>query len=97
MSEAKAGLEPLVVTTAHRGVFFGYGRAGDGDTIELKDGRMCVYWTAECRGVFGLAEHGPRNGCRIGPAVPRLILRGVTAVMSATKQAAEAWEKQIWS
>jgi hypothetical protein len=89
--------QPLVVTTQHRGVFFGYGDASDADTIRLTDARMCVYWSANVKGVLGLAVTGPKSGCKIGPAIPAITLRGVTAVMEATPEAVEAWEKSTWS
>ena len=89
--------KPLIVTTEHRGVFFGYGVPSDKPTIELENARMCVYWTTEMKGVFGLAARGPQPGCRIGPAVAKIILRDVTAVVEASLQAAAQWEKDIWS
>ena len=55
------------------------------------------YWTTEMKGVFGLATRGPQSGCRIGPSVPSLILRNVTAVMEVSPEAAANWEKEIWS
>jgi hypothetical protein len=98
MKENKTdGVKALVVTTAHRGVFFGYGTPSDAATIVLERARMCVYWSAELKGVCGLAAQGPSKSCRIGPAVPRLTLREVTAVMEATEDAAKNWEKELWS
>lgn len=88
--------QPLLVTTSHRGVFFGYGQPTAEPTIRLERARMCVYWTSECQGVLGLATGGPRSGCRIGPAVPSILLRDVTSVTEVTKEATEAWEKGMW-
>jgi hypothetical protein len=89
--------KPLLVTTAHKGVFFGYGKRTDAPTIELTNARMCVYWTADLHGVFGLASRGPGNGCKIGPSVSSITVRDVTAVLECTDIAARAWEKEIWS
>ena len=88
---------PLLVTTAHRGVFFGYGQPGDAETIALTQARMCVYWSADMRGVMGLAAQGPSKSCKIGPAVPSLILRNVTAVIECTAEAAKRWEEGPWT
>ena len=88
---------PLLVTTAHRGVFFGYGQPGDAETITLTQARMCVYWSADMRGVMGLAAQGPSKSCKIGPAVPSLILRNVTAVVACTAEAATRWEEGPWT
>ena len=43
--------EKVVVTTAHRGVFFGEVLEYDlaAKTITLKDSRVIVYWPAEVR------------------------------------------------
>lgn len=90
-------VKALVVTTEHRGVFFGYGEPTDADTIKLEDVRMCVYWPEQNHGVLGLAAQGPLKGAKIGPAVPVATIRGVTAVFECTAEAAAAWESEPWS
>ena len=96
---AKATTTPVVVTTAHRGVFFGYlnGEPTDAPTVRIKRARMCVYWSADVRGVLGLAATGPTKGCRITAAVPAITVRDVTSVMEASEDAAKAWETVVWS
>ena len=89
--------QPLLVTTQHKGVFFGYGERSDASTIELTKARMAIYWSSDCRGVLGLATTGPTKGCKIGPAVNVITLRDVTAVVEVTEEAASAWEKQPWN
>lgn len=86
----------LVVTTAHKGVFFGYGITSDSPTIELENARMCVYWPEGNRGVVGLAKNGPLKGAKVGPAAPKIILRDVTAIMEATEEAIRKWESEPW-
>jgi hypothetical protein len=86
----------LIVTTAHKGVFFGYGEPSDNPTITLENARMCVYWPQETHGVLGLASLGPIKGSRISPAAPSVILRDVTAVMEVSPAAQVNWEKGIW-
>jgi hypothetical protein len=86
----------VVVTTEHRGVFFGYATES-GSTMTLKEARMCLYWSADVKGVLGLAVTGPNKSCRIGPAVPSLRLDKVTAVAEATPEAEAAWLKGFWS
>lgn len=91
-------LRPVVVTTVHRGVFFGYTSADAGaDPITLDRPRMCVYWDIATRGVLGLAATGPTDGCRITAAPQRIELRGVTAVMDCTPEAVARWEAAPWS
>jgi hypothetical protein len=87
----------LMVTTAHKGVFFGYGTPTHEPTIELSQARMCVYWSSDMKGVMGLAVQGPSSSCKIGPAVPKIILRDVTAVIEVSDQARAKWESQPWN
>jgi len=87
---------PVLVTTAHRGVFFGYATETDGPTISLKRARNCVYWTADLRGFVGLATVGPSNSCRIGPAAD-MQLRDITAVVTCSPEAVKRWEAAPWA
>ena len=95
MSKAKE--RAVIVTTAHRGVFFGY-LNGDssGDTVHLARARNAVYWTADLRGFMGLAAIGPGKQCRVGPAAD-IELRDVTAVVECTPEAVARWEASPWS
>jgi hypothetical protein len=86
----------VIVTTAHRGVFFGYAVKTDGETISLKKARLCVYWSADIRGFMGLAERGPNSSCKIGPAAD-ITLRAITAVVEVSPEAVKAWESAPWS
>lgn len=86
----------VVVTTVHRGVFFGYATETDGETIALKDSRLCVYWSEDVRGFMGLAANGPTKGCRIGPPAD-ITLRNITAVLEVTPGAEKAWKDGQWS
>ena len=96
--------KPVVVTTDHRGVFFGYvsaevlqdAQAVMPETLTLRDARMCVYWTSDVRGVLGLAATGPNKRCRISPAVPSLTLSGLTAILDVAEEAAKNWEAAPW-
>ena len=92
---SKPAGRPVIVTTAHRGVFFGYADATDGETIALKRARLCVYWSADCKGFMGLAANGPSASCRIGPAAD-ITLRSITAVVAVTPAAVTAWESAPW-
>ncbi len=86
----------FVVTTLHRGVFFGYGEITDDKTIKLRNVRMCVSWPVENHGMVGLAANGPAKGSRISPAAPSVILQDVTAVFEASPEAIKNWESEIW-
>lgn len=86
----------VIVTTAHRGVFFGYAKNTTGPTIKLERARMCVYWSADLRGLPGLAAMGPNKACRISPAAS-VELRDVTAIFEVSPNAIAAWEKAPWA
>lgn len=95
----KTEAKPVLVTTLHRGVFFGYVATGDydeeGKRIQLTRARNCVSWTADVRGFIGLAVTGPTRGCRVGPAA-NLHLQDVTSVVTVTPEAVERWEAAPW-
>ena len=91
-------LRAVVVTTEHRGVFFGYTTDPDtADVMTLECARMAIYWSAETRGILGLAERGPQKGSRISAQAPSMTIRKITAVMPASDAAVAEWEKGIWS
>jgi hypothetical protein len=95
-AKASAARERAVlVTTAHRGVFFGYATATDGATIKLRAARNCIYWPATNKGFLGLASQGPVTGAKVGPAAD-LELRDITAVAECTAEAVKAWEAAPW-
>ena len=92
----------VVVCTAKRGVFFGYTSESSEALISRGNGtlsraRMCTYWSADTRGVLGLAGIGPQKGSRIGPQVPELTFESITAVMVCSPKAIEAWESGTWT
>jgi hypothetical protein len=90
-------IKALLVTTAHRGVFFGYGKPTRDTIITLERARMCIYWSADVKGVLGLAVKGPTEGCRIGPTVGKITLQDVTSITEVSSEATAAWEKETWS
>lgn len=87
---------PVIVTTAHRGVFFGFAEDTDGETIKLTQAQLCVYWSADVRGFMGLAADGPTRSCKIGPPAD-ITLRAITAVLEVTPKAVAAWQAAPWA
>jgi hypothetical protein len=87
---------PVLVTTAHRGVFFGYADATEGETIALKRARLCIYWSSDMHGFMGLASMGPSKACKIGPPAD-IDLRAITCVAEVTAEAAAKWEAAPWN
>lgn len=86
----------VIVTTAHRGVFFGRLVEDRGDVVTLEDAQNCVYWESSVRGFLGLAVTGPSDGCRIGPACPSLTLSAVTSIARCTEEAVQRWKEEPW-
>ena len=91
---------PVLITTDNtkRGVFMGFIDPKDAgnETLQADEVRMAVYWSADVRGVLGLASTGPSKDCRITGAAKRATLKGVTAVMEITDDAVKAWRKEPW-
>jgi len=85
----------VLVTTQHRGVF--YGRVPtDQDmtarTVRLENARMAIHW-GTTGGVLQLAKTGPTSSSRIGSEAPWIVLQDVTSITGCTAAAEKAWEK----
>ena len=52
-AECSTEEKAVLVTTEHRGVFFGFARDTSGDTIKLRDARNCIYWSSDIGGFQG--------------------------------------------
>ena len=95
-SKKKAGAERAVlVTTSHRGVFFGYASDTDGAIIKLRSARNCVYWSNEAKGFLGLANKGPVGNSRVGPPAD-IEIRDITCVAEVSDEAVKVWESAPW-
>jgi hypothetical protein len=95
--KAKAEKRAVLVTTAHRGVFFGYltGEPAK-EKVTLENVRNCVYWDASVHGFVGLAATGPSGQCKVGPAAPEVTLYDITSVLACTQDAVAKWEAAPW-
>ena len=82
---------PVVVCTDKRGVVFGYCTDTSARPIQLSNARMCLYWSADVGGVFGLGEKGPTKDCKISAPLKTITLEGVTAIFSVDPAAEKAW------
>ena len=95
------GKIPVLITTDKdkRGVFFGYISEDDRhlDDIQVSNVQMCVYWSAEMRGVLGLAAIGPDVNFRVSPPVKLALVKGVTFIAECSDEAVSRWLAQPWS
>lgn len=85
----------VLVTTQHRGVFFGYSTDTSGASIKLRSARNCLYWARDAKGFMGLASLGPVGNSRVGPPCD-IELRDITAVAEVTAEAVKVWESAPW-
>ena len=93
MTKEKLG-KAVLVTTAHRGVFFGYlnGKPPAKESVTLARARNCLYWSADVGGFLGLASRGPSSSCKLGAWAEGVTLYDVTSVSDVSNEAAKAWE-----
>lgn len=85
-------LKAVLVTTSHRGVFFGHVKDDKKlpKEITLSGARNAIYWQ-DTGGFIGLASKGPNSNCRIGATISELTLYDVTSVSAVTPEAEKAW------
>lgn len=86
---------PVLITTRHRGVFFGYVEAPVdevGRNAVVYDVRNCIYWSADVGGFLGLASIGPSSSCKIGAVAAKVKIFDVTSVTSVSDEAATKWK-----
>ena len=89
---------PVLVTTAHRGVFFGYldGEPSKAQVV-IDQARNVTYWDASTRSFLGLASSGPNAKCRVSSAVGATsTLYDITGVFVCTPEAVEQFERGPW-
>jgi len=86
-------MKAVIITTEHRGVFFGYVE-DDTDltqtTLGLKDARMAIRWQTT-KGIAELAKEGPNEDSIIGDQADWPVIHKVTGVMMVTPEAEKKW------
>ena len=87
-------MKPVLVTTEHRGVFFGYvdeyPNLDESNTIKLDSAKMAIRWGTD-KGVMQLANEGVQESSLISSMADIPSLAKVTAVFAVTKQAEKTW------
>ena len=83
----------VIVTTAHRGVFFGELADDKGkESVVLDRARNIIRWSGR-RGFLGLATYGPEKESAIGATANRILLYDITGVADCTVEAVEAFRR----
>ncbi len=96
--EATLG-RPVLVTTEHRGVFFGYlvGEVTQAQ-VTLAKARNVTYWDQATKGFLGLAAAGPTAACRVsGAAGEESTIYKITGVFGCTPEAVKRFEAGPWA
>ena len=86
-------MKAVIVTTKHRGVFFGYAKPDtlNDKTITLEKAR-CAIRFGTTGGFLELAETGPTSLSKIGSTAPAIQVRDITSVVTVTDKAEAAWK-----
>jgi hypothetical protein len=93
------GHKPVLVTTAHRGVFFGYLTSEPSkEKVTISKCRNVTYWDTATKSFLGLAATGPTKNCRVSAAAGSdSTLFDITGVFVCTPEAVEKFEQGPWS
>ena len=89
----------LTTDSTKRGVFSCIVNEQDraNENIEAEDIRMVVSWSADVKGIIGLASTGPSKHCKISPAVKKGLIKGVVGFFELTDDAYKNFEKEPWA
>ena len=86
-------MKPVIVTTEHRGIFFGYLDSQNGkESLVLKNCRCAIYWSGR-KGFLGLASDGPEPESRIGARAESVTLYDITSIADCSDKAVKVWEE----
>lgn len=92
------GNRPVLVTTVHRGVFFGYLHGEPAkEKVVIDRCRNVTYWDVGTRSFLGLAAQGPTDQCRVSAAAGEATtLFDITGVFGCTPEAVQRFEAGPW-
>ena len=93
-------LQPVLVTTTERGIYFGWTDDPNAEIIRLERCRHVFHYTRNPershRGVYGLATVGPHEGSKVGPPVSVQRIRNIQNVVDVDEVALPSWESISW-
>lgn len=91
---------PVLVSTSQKFLVFGWTEQDsplDEPYVVLFDSRLVVYWSAETKGLWGLAAAGPAAGSRVSAPCPCVQIKDALAILWCTEDAAKSFAQFIWS
>lgn len=96
--KAASSDRPVLVTTKHRGVFFGYlvGEPSP-EKVLVRRVRNVTYWDESTKGFLGLASTGPSPKCRVSGAADESTIYEITGVFGCTDEAVKRFEEGPWA
>jgi len=80
----------VLVTTKHRGVFFGYLKKQEGTTVTLTTCRNAIRF-GTTKGFLELANTGPTSNSKIGSVASAVELYDITSIAEVTPEAESKW------
>ena len=86
----------VVVVTQGNAIFCGWTTDTETGAIKLRAARQAVYYSADTKGLLGLAANGPGKDSRIGPPA-NITVRNVTHVIECAPSAVKVWEDAKWA
>jgi len=89
-------MKPVLVTTAHRGVFGGLIPDEQDLSVKampLKDARMAIRW-GTTKGLMQLCDSGPTSNSLISAPADVPMLHDITAVFAISDKAWEKWQSK---
>ena len=89
--------KPVIITTTHRGVFFGRVPSGQdmfAADITLNNATMVIRW-GTIHGLGQLAATGPTPKSKLSSVVTSWHLRDISSVLAVTSEAATAFDNAV--
>ena len=87
----------FVVITEFKEIFAGWSTSDPkADIIVLNNARQVIYFSADTKGMLGLAANGPGKDSRVSNECPQVIIRKPVNVLLGSSAAADRFSTFIW-
>ena len=90
-------MKPVIITTRHRGVFFGHVPEDQdmfAENITVEDSLMVICWGTK-KGLAQLAHTGPTPDSRLSAPVAKWHIRDITSVLDVSADAAQGFKDAV--
>jgi len=89
--------KPIILCCGSNGRAVVYGRVDAepeaGKPVKLHNARMILYWSRECGGLFGFAQHGPKTNTRLTATVDEVMETAWQEWLAVPDDAAQSIEE----